>query len=327
MQWPLPDRNYRMPFYLVKDSPVWRAMEIDARLAGVDAGEESAVWKGRPVTYARTLYGTYGGLPAAPDMVLAEAVERGLALAEDWRSAALVVTNLSTEEAIAWGATRRPDAAITLYWTHRLPTPADGDDFVRNGGDRAVHKARGELRRQWNRGRDAGLHLEVVRGPDLRALTPVLAAQAAATSLRHGTAMYGTDVLSAAAAAPGALALVAARGSTPGDIAGAFVCFEHGRTLYLWAAAMDLASRDLHTYGFLMWESIRHAAATGLTTIDAGRGNYRYKRRLGFTHSPLTSLVYATGFGRDTVGPVRAMHEGLQRHAASAWGPHGRTAS
>jgi hypothetical protein len=67
----------------------------------------------------------------------------------------------------------------------------------------------------------------------------------------------------------------------------------HGCTLYLWAAGLDYATMaELHTYGWLLAESVSYAAATGAAVVDAGRGNYLVKRRLGFTQVPLYSVCY-----------------------------------
>ena len=51
---------------------------------------------------------------------------------------------------------------------------------------------------------------------------------------------------------------------------------------------------ELHTYAWLLAESVRYAAATGAAVVDAGRGNYLVKRRLGFSQIPLYSVCYLT---------------------------------
>jgi Major Facilitator Superfamily/Acetyltransferase (GNAT) domain len=77
------------------------------------------------------------------------------------------------------------------------------------------------------------------------------------------------------------------------ELAGGFLCLRHGSVLYLWAAGLDYATLpELHTYGWLLAESVAHAAATGAAVVDAGRGNYLVKRRLGFTQVPLYSVCY-----------------------------------
>jgi Acetyltransferase (GNAT) domain len=317
LQFPTAGRNHHLPLYLVDSSPLWRAMEGDAGLGSPHTGA-SAVLRG-PVTFARSLYAEYGGLPGAPGAVLAEAVDRGRDVAAEWESTALIVTNLQPEDVTQWSAARAPDAAVTLYWAHRLPLPGgSADEFVDATATARQHKARRELRRQWKRGTEAGLTLSVRHGRDILPLAAVLAAQAAATSRLHGPALYGQDMLAAAAAAPGAVTLVAMRGD---EVAGAFVCFLLHGTFYLWTAALDVERRaELHTYAWLTWESIRYAIRHGAATLDAGRGNYAYKHAVGFHTVPLTSLLYFTADADvGLVNRLSVMHHGLRAHAERAW--------
>jgi len=315
LQWPLSDRTHHLPLYLVDSSPLWHALEGDAGLAA--AGK---VFRG-PVTFARTLYGEYGGLPGAPRVVKAEAVDRGLQVAAEWDSTALVVTNLCADDVAQWSAARAPQAAVTLYWAHRVHLPRSADAFVDGAATTRSHKARREIRRQWKRGSEAGLTLTVLHGGGILPLVPILASQAAATSRQHGPALYGPDMLSAAATVPGALALVARRGD---QVEGAFVCFQADGVLYLWTAALNLAHRaELHTYAWLMWESLTYAIANGAHTLDAGRGNYPYKHTLGFTTVPLTALFYLTpNADPGLVNRLGVMHDGLRTHAERAWRGH-----
>jgi predicted N-acyltransferase len=121
---------------------------------------------------------------------------------------------------------------------------------------------------------------------------PAFTRLAAAASARHGVALYGLDVFRAVAQVPGAVLLAAEHGR---ELAGGFLCLRHGSRLYLWAAGLDYATlRELHTYGWLLAESVAYAADTGAAVVDAGRGNYLVKRRLGFTQIPLYSVCYLT---------------------------------
>jgi len=107
---------------------------------------------------------------------------------------------------------------------------------------------------------------------------------------RHGVALYDVDVFRAVAQVPGAVLLAAEYGR---DLAGAFLALRHEHALYLWAAGLDYGSlHDLHTYTWLFAESVNYAAANGLVMIDAGRGNYLVKRRMGFMQVPLHALCY-----------------------------------
>jgi hypothetical protein len=309
MQWPQPRRTYQMPYFLVGSSPLWDAMEGDS-------GVREPVWQRRPVTYARTLYGEYGGLPGAPRVVLATAVERGLELAAGWDSPALVVTNLTPHAARHWRQARRPDAEVTLYWAHRARLgPGGVAEFV---ADLEFHKARRELRRQWKRGNEAGLRLRILHGAQILPLAEQITEQARSTSGRHGPVLYGPEMVRAVSTVPGALALVA---DHPEGMAGAFLAFHDRQTLYLWTAALDGARRRLlHTYPWLMYQSVIYATTHGATILDCGRGNYAYKGGLGLETTALTSLVYLAPTAEDGLAErLAAMDRGLHAHAHAAW--------
>lgn len=296
-----------LPYYRVANSPLWTAMERDA-------GVTAPVWPGA-VTYARTMYGEYGGLPGAAPAALASAVDRGLVLASRWKTAALVVSNLTFVEAQRWAAIRRPDATVIPYWAHRAQLNPSIEEFVT--ADQEHRKARRELRRQWKRGTEAGLQSVILRGPAMLPFLPDIVRQARATSERHGPALYGMDMLAPLVNVPGAVAIVA---DHPAGMAGAFVGFEEGDTTYLWTAAVDQTrKRALNTYAWLMYSALDYACARGATTVDAGRGNYRYKANLGLTAEPLTCLVYLTAPDPALIARLEAMHRGLDRHAHLAW--------
>ncbi|SFF74501.1 Acetyltransferase involved in cellulose biosynthesis, CelD/BcsL family [Actinacidiphila alni] len=317
MRWPVDGAVSHLPYYRTVHSPLWTAMEGDAELPG-------PVWRGRPVTYARSLYGEYGGLPAAPPGVLAHALDRGLDLARTWDTPALVVPNLTTNEAARWTAVRRADAVVVPYWAHRIDLPDGGgiDAFV--VADQTRRRSRRDLRRQWRRGHEAGLRAEVLHGRDMLPVLPDIVRHARETSQRHGPALYGMDMLQPVADVPGALAIVAQH---PTGLAGAFVCFRRGDTLYLWTAAVDQArKRALSTYAWLMYTSLAHACDTGASVVDAGRGNYRYKAQLGLQARPLASLVYLTRPDRPLIERLEQMHQGLDSHAHRAWARTARAA-
>lgn len=297
-----------LTYYRVTSSPLWNALEGDAGLT-------APVWPG-PITYAQTLYGEYGGLPSASAAVLAEAVDQGRELARGWNTAALVVSNLTAAEVQRWAAVREPDATVGLHWAHRVELPGTTmDDFITANQDR--RKSRRELRRLWRRGTESGLQPKILRGAAMLPFLPDIVHQARATSERHGPALYGMDMLAPLIHVPGAFAVVA---DHPRGMAGAFVCFHHGDTVYLWTAAIDQSRRRaLNTYGWLTYTSLAYACAAGATSVDAGRGNYRYKADLGMKAEPLACLVYLTSPDPALIARLEAMHRGLDHHAHRAW--------
>jgi hypothetical protein len=265
------------PFYLVSDSPAWGAFEAEAGTDGV--------WPGR-VVFCPSPYATYGLHVTSPGQIKA-IVNHGLAWAREAGAVAAVFPGLRDPDAWIDAA---GGIAVRTTGSHEAPVRGSMDAF-----QGAIHSKRGrrEFGRQWRRGTEAGLRLAVLPGAEMTPVLPAFTTLARAAAERHGVALYEEDVFRAVAQVPGAVLLAAEHGR---DLAGAFLALRHGHALYLWAAGLDYGSlHDLHTYTWLFAESVRYAAAHGLAMIDAGRGNYLVKRRLGFTQVPLHALCYLTG--------------------------------
>ncbi|MCA1217359.1 GNAT family N-acetyltransferase [Streptomyces sp. 8L] len=284
-------------------------MEHDAGVAPAFTG---------PVLYAPSVYGEYGGLPSAPFAVKAEAIDRGRQLTRELSAEALVVSNLPPSQCAQWHTARPADAQVTLYWAHQALVGNGVRDFL--GGTSAKHRS--EFLRQYRRGSEAGLRLHIARGPQLRRYLSVFTQQARATSERRRPALYGEEMLERLLQVPGAVGLLAL--DRDGDLAGGFFAFRYGSGLYLWAAAIDQTRNSrLHTYGWLMHQSVVYAAETGARTIDAGRSNYLYKRRMGFRAEPLTSLVYLPRHNTRPISRLRAFNTALETQVHRAWGQTG----
>jgi hypothetical protein len=262
------------PYYLVSNSPAWSAFEAEA---GVDR-----IWPGR-VVFCPSPYATYGLHVTSPKQIRA-IVAHGLAWARETDAVAAVFPGLR-DPGIWMDAA--DGIAVRTTGSHEAPVRGSLDAFQ---GAIRVTRARREFGRQWRRGTDAGLRLAVLRGDEMTPVLPVFNTLARAAAERHGVALYGEDVFRAVAQVPGAVLLAAERGR---DLAGAFLALRSDDALYLWAAGLDYDSlHDLHTYTWLFAESVKYAAANGLVMIDAGRGNYLVKRRMGFTQVPLHALCY-----------------------------------
>jgi len=262
------------PFYLVTDSPAWSAFEAEA---GMDR-----VWPGR-VIFCPSPYATYGLHVTSPEQIRA-IVAHGLAWAREAGAVAAVFPGL--RDPGTW-LDAAGGIAVRTTGSHEAPVRGSVDAF-----QGAIHsqKGRREFGRQWRRGTDAGLRLAVRHGAEMLPVLPVFTKLARAAAERHGVALYDMDVFRAVAQVPGAVLLAAEHGR---DVAGAFLALRHDHALYLWAAGLDYNSmHDLHTYSWLFTESVKYAAANGLIMIDAGRGNYLVKRRMGFTQVPLYALCY-----------------------------------
>ncbi|MGW0538315.1 GNAT family N-acetyltransferase [Streptomyces sp. NPDC003032] len=300
-------RQHRMSFYQVADSPLWRAMEGDAGVTRPTFDAE--------VLYSPSIYGEYGGLPGATVPVLAEAVDRGRALARELATEALVIANIPPAERTLWREASTPDAEVVLAWAHRARVGASVEEFIANFPFEQTGR---EFCEQHRQGTDAGLILKIARGSELLAHLPEFTAQARSTSELHGPALYGSDMFTPLTRVPGAVALLAEHHD--GALAGGFFCFRYGSALYVWATAIDRSGKDaLHTYDWLMYESVKYAAATGAHVLDTGRGNYAYKARLGMLPVALTSAVYLARPNPHPVSRLGALHTGLNQHVLRAW--------
>ena len=263
------------PLYLIDGSPAWAAFEAEAGVGDT--------WAGRPVVYGPSPYATYG-LNAASPWEIRTVVAHGLAWAREAGAAAAVFPGLRHPR--AWTAVEG-GIAVRTTGSHQAPVRGSVASFK---ASISSSRARKEFGRQWRRANEAGLHLDALRGAEMIPALPAFTRLADAAAARHGVALYGLDVFRAVAEVPGAVLLAAKHGR---KLAGGFLCLRHGSTLYLWAAGLDYATLpELHTYAWLLAESVSYAAATGAAVVDAGRGNYLVKRRLGFTQIPLYSVCY-----------------------------------
>ncbi|MFE9500344.1 GNAT family N-acetyltransferase [Streptomyces collinus] len=247
--------------------------------------------------------------------VLADAVDRGRALARDIGTEALAITNIPPAERSLWRQARTPDAEVVLYWAHRARVGASVDEFIANFPSASTGR---DFRSQHRRGTDAGLTLKIARGPEILPYIPEFAAQSDRASDGHSPALYGTDMLAPLTRVPGAVGLLALHGD--GSLAGGFFCFRYGSALYLWTAAIDAARNgDLPIYSWLMYESVKFAIDTGASVLDAGRCDYAYKARLGMLPVALTTAVYLTRPNPHLVSRLGALHTGLNQHVLRAW--------
>ncbi|CAM5326750.1 GNAT family N-acetyltransferase [Streptomyces chartreusis] len=164
-------------------------------------------------------------------------------------------------------------------------------DFV---GRIPNEQARAEFQHQHHCGNALGLRLHTVSGSDLPSVLPDFHTLSQHQAQREGRpALYSRAMLTCLPRIPGALALLAEK--PDGALADAFLGFRHGATLYLWAEAIAPGPGGESTFGWLLAESIRHAADTGARVLDAGRGHDQFKQHIGFTHVPLTTAIHLTG--------------------------------
>ncbi|MGW2657197.1 GNAT family N-acetyltransferase [Streptomyces sp. NPDC001478] len=295
-------RSHRLSYQTSDASPLWRALERDTH-------RRTPVFSG-PVVYAPSLYSQYGGLPGASALVLAEAVDRGRQLAQEYDAQALLMPNLAPVELAQWTRIRPPDAQARLSCAHRTPVGAGLTEFTARIPS---SQARAEFQSQHRRGDAAGMRLRAVTGAALPPVLPTVHALHQDEARKQGRpALYTLPMLTALPRIPGALALLAEE--SDGTLSGAFLGFRHRTTLYLWAEIIAHGRHGDHTLGWLLAESIRYAATTGARVLDAGRGHHQFKHRMGLTPVPLTTAVYLTAADPRLVSSLRELTTALETY-------------
>jgi hypothetical protein len=291
------DRAELVSFYLVDLSPFWTENE---QVVGVDP-----VWPG-PVVYAPSPYAEYGGAGAGVPEFIGHAVDGGLRLAQEWGAVALVFMNLTPAVLDRWRSVRQPTATVLFDVAYSAPVRGSMDAFLAAMPSSDVRR---EFRRQWRRGRDAGLTVRVLPGVEMRQVLAEFTGLTVETSASHGYNMYGADLFDAVAEIPGAVMLAAEH---DGTLAGGFLCLRFQNRLYTWTAGIDYGRlRELRTYGSLMYEAVNYAAETGAELIDVGRSNHVYKRRMGFTGEDLYACAYLTRPDPELELALADLHERL----------------
>jgi hypothetical protein len=295
---------HRLSFHQVQYSPMWRALEEQADVTDTFQHD---------VLYGPTIYSQYGGLPGAPVPLLASAVERGRALARDRGTDALVIANILPAERSLWRQASLPDAEVVLSWAHHARLPGTIEEFA---GRIPSAAARRDFEQAHRTGTARGLRLTIAKGPALRPHLKEFTVHAEQD--KHGRPLYGLDMLLPLTHVPGAVGLLAH--DPHGNLAGGFFAFRYGPALHLWTAAVDPnRQEELHTYEWLMHESVRYAIATGAHVLDAGRGCNTYKTRLGMQPVALTSAVYLTRPNARLKSRLSALQTGLTQDTLYGW--------
>lgn len=290
-----------VPYYLVDHSPVWRGYE---ETAGVPP-----IWSG-PVVYSSTVYGVHGGAGGSSAAYRARAVDMGLEQAERWGAEALVFSNLDGDEVDAWSAVRPSGSAVLLDRAYEARVGGSESAFLR----RMRPKVRRELVRQWRRAMDSGVRLRALTGTQMPPHLDEFTRLAIDSSEKHTDNIYGPEMFRNLTSVPGAVLLAAEH---QGRMVGAFYCFLYRRQFSLVIAGLDYEKlRELNTYAFLMYESLRYAVANDAEIINAGRCNYAYKERHGFQGTDVWALVYLTGSRPEIADALERMNKGMHEYIA-----------
>jgi predicted N-acyltransferase len=193
-------------------------------------------------------------------------------------------------------AASRPEAA----WLADLGFPVRplADRFVLDLGDRrtmddymplARPGQRQELRRQRRLADAEGLTLAVREGPDADL-------DAVVTLCRQTAARYGGEAYYPAEtfgpflrqAGPTLRVITVHAGDT---LVGTGVCFRHLDRFHAWAAGMRYDLCRASPYTLVFHETVRYALESGASRVEGGRGNGRFKMRMGFVPVPLVTAL------------------------------------
>ncbi|MFJ4700520.1 GNAT family N-acetyltransferase [Streptomyces sp. NPDC088768] len=270
-------------------SPYWTSQETDAGI--------TPVWPG-PVLWGGSPHAEYGGAGTASPAIARTTIAEGLRLADELGACALVFPGLDPHQAdlltaTPFGARPALDLATDIAFTRPLGTSLD------QWWQDIPGRHRRDIRRQWRRGTEAGLTLTALTGRNLHQTLPAFADLANTTADRHGTRLYGLDMLQHLAAVPGTVLLAAQ--DMNGNLAGGLYGWVHESCLYLWSSGIDYAHPAArYTYTWLMNDSARWAIKHGVRTIDAGRWNCKAKRRLGYQPTVLRTVIHLTDSAHPT---------------------------
>jgi hypothetical protein len=297
--------NELASFYLVDHCPFWTENEQVVNM--------EPVWPG-PVVFAPSPYAEYGGPGAGRPEFIAHTVDGGLALAREWGAVGVVFPNLTPDVLHRWAAVRPPQSAVLFDVAYSAPVGGSVEAFLASIPSSHVRR---EFRRQWRRGRDAGLTIRILPGVEMLEILADFTALTVSTSQSHGYNMYGPDLFDAVARVPGAV-MIAAEHS--GDLVGGFLCLRYGERMSAWTAGIDYERiRELHTYGCLTYETVAYAADTGAKIIDMGRSNHAYKQRLGLRGVDLYACVYLTEPDPVLLGTLARLHRRLVARNHADW--------
>ena len=198
-----------VPYYLVDHSPIWRDYENTAGVPPVFDG---------PVVFSSTVYGVHGGAGGSTAAGREQAVDLGLAQAEQWGAHALVLANLTGDEVDAWTAVRPAGYPVLLDRAYEAPLGGSEESFLA----RMTSKPRRELGRQWRRSTENGVRIRTVTGDEITPYLDDFTRLAIGSSEKHTDNIYGPEMFRNLTAVPGAVLLIAEH---EGRMAGAFYCF------------------------------------------------------------------------------------------------------
>ncbi|MFF3786389.1 GNAT family N-acetyltransferase [Streptomyces sp. NPDC001933] len=261
-------------------SPYWNSQETDAAMA--------PVWPG-PVLWAGSPHAEYGGAGTSTSPLARAAISAGQDLAAQYGACAVAFPGLTTAQA-ALLSEAGPDTPLNIATDVAFTRPLGNDLDSWWAG--IPTRYRREARRQWRRGTEAGLLLRPLTGTSIRAALGTFTDLANGTADRHGTHLYGHEMLYHLTDVPGAVLLAATHDQ---HLVGGLYGWLHHDCLYLWASGIDYSHPAARwTYTWLMGEAARWAIDHHATRIDAGRWNCRAKTHLGYQPQILRTVVSFT---------------------------------
>ncbi|MET0135781.1 MAG: GNAT family N-acetyltransferase, partial [Kibdelosporangium sp.] len=268
-----------LPLYALTSSPFWHGYLVQTR----------QTWLGSRHAFAGSTYSMYAKRGPFPEALARGAYATAMSWIEAGVADLLVAPNLTAEAVTTWEAAVGPATGqVLLDRTYSCELSGDFAEYL----GRLPAKLGRDVQRRLRRGRERGLRVRMLEGPEAQALVPSALPLTIGTTDEHGwPPLYDEETLHCLLRVPGAL-LVAAQ--VNGQLVGVFFGFRHEAEVTFLCGGVDYSSlTEFSSYVALMYRCTEWACDNGFRRIEWGRDNYRFKERHGLTGTDLWALVYA----------------------------------
>jgi GNAT acetyltransferase-like protein len=294
-----------LPLYEITMSPFWHGYELQCGLVGRF---------GNPILFAGSPYSMYGKRGAIAGPLVEGAYATAMSWIRDGSAELLVVPNLTSAGVDSWREVVGPPVGtVHLERTYGI----DVDGTFQDHMYRLNPKVRRDVERRLRRGEERGLRVRMLAGADAHHLVPEAFPLTVDTSDKNEwPALFDEDALHGMLDVPGALLVAAQVGER---LVGVFFGFRRGDEVTYMCGGVDYRSlHEYSTYIHLMYRSTQWAYDNGMTRIEWGRDNYRFKERHGLHATELWAMVYSPVARPELATALHGMHATLHAYIEAA---------
>jgi len=294
-----------LPLYETTMSPFWHGYELQCGLVGRF---------GNPIVFAGSSYSMYGKRGSIPGQLVEGAYATAMSWIRHGGADLLVVPNLTSAGVDSWRETAGPPVGtVHLERTYGIDVRGTFTDHLH----RLNNKIRRDVERRLRRGEERGLRVTMLEGDEAHALVPDAFPLTVDTSDKNEwPALFDEAALHGMLDIPGAL-LVAAR--VDRKLVGVFFGFRRGDEVTYMCGGVDYQSlHEYSTYIALMYRATQWAYDNGMTRIEWGRDNYRFKERHGLDSTELWAMIYAPTARPELATAINGMHATLHAYIEAA---------